>query len=113
MLRRGRACAAPLRLEVALGVEHAQAQGMVDALERFQRLGAICLVDIDDHVADATVGLQVLRRDVDASSLRTLLISDITPGTFSWMCSRRCLSGWAGNATSGKLTEVMVVPLSE
>ncbi len=43
----------------------------------------------------------------------TRLISDITPGTFSWMCSRRCLSGWAGSATSGKLTEVMLVPLSE
>src|SRR5690606_40972847 len=45
-------------------------------------------------------------------SANTELISLITPGMFWWMCSRRCLPGCDGRATSGKLTEDTEVPLS-
>ncbi|MCY1239290.1 hypothetical protein D9M72_520780 [compost metagenome] len=45
-------------------------------------------------------------------SEKILLISDSTPGTLRWMCSRRCLPGCAGSATSGKLTDEVEVPLS-
>src|SRR6218665_869493 len=39
-------------------------------------------------------------------------ISDSTPGMLRWTCSKRCLPGWAGSATSGKLTDEVLVPLS-
>lgn len=52
-------------LEISFRVESPDTQGMVDGLERFERFLAVGLVDIDDHIADRVVGLQVLARDVD------------------------------------------------
>ena len=53
-------------LEISFRVEGPDTQGMVDGLEGFERFLAVGLVDIDDHIADRVVGLQVLARDVDA-----------------------------------------------
>ena len=53
-------------LEISFRVQGSDTQGMVDGLERFERFLAVGLVDIDDHIADRVVGLQVLARDVDA-----------------------------------------------
>ena len=39
---------------------------MVDGLEGLECLLAVSFVDIDDHVADVIVGLQVLAGDVNA-----------------------------------------------
>ena len=62
-------------------------------------------IDVDHHVADLRVGLQVLRRDVDAVlARRRSLICASTPGTLRWMCSRRCLPACSGSDTSGKFT---------
>ena len=49
-----------------VGVEHAHLEGVCYLAQGVQRLGAVGLVDVDHHVADLLVGLQVLAGDVDA-----------------------------------------------
>src|SRR5690554_3246589 len=49
----------------AFGVEHPHLEGVLHLAQGVQGLGAVGLVDVDHHVADLLVGLQVLAGDVD------------------------------------------------
>lgn len=47
-------------------IEHANLQRVLYLLQRFQRLRAVGFIDINHHVTDLIVGLQILARNVDA-----------------------------------------------
>lgn len=69
-------------------------------------------VDVDHHVANGIVRLQVLRRDVDAVVGEDLVDYLQHARHVAADVQQRCLPGWAGSATSGKLTDDVDVSLS-
>ena len=73
--------------------KHATADGAAYFREFGQRHGGVSRIDVYHYITKVFMGLQVLRCDVDTVIGKILLISERTPGTLRWMCSRRCLPG--------------------
>lgn len=70
-------------------------------------------IHVDHHVPQGLVGLQELGGDIDGVFRKHLVDGAQYAGHVLVDMQQPVRTGWLGSATSGKFTELVVVPLSE